>query len=80
MSILQKAKLQTVNPAISTGTTPDTKLRKTGNFMVMKPLQPNMMDKYQEQMIKQRDGGIKRVPVAVTGGVGGTAYRRAVYQ
>ena len=78
MGILHKAKLRAVNPAIST--TPDAKLRKVGNLMTMKPLEPNAMDKYQEQMIKQREGGIKRVPVAVTGGVGGTAYRRAVYQ
>jgi hypothetical protein len=72
-NVIHKAKLRNVNVGIN----PDSKLRRLGNFMTMKPLEPNMMDEYQDRMIKQREAGIKRVPVAVTGGVGGAAYRRS---
>lgn len=72
-NVIHKAKLKTVNVGIN----PDSKLRRMGNFMVMKPLKPNMMDEYQDRMIRQREGGIKRVPVAQAGAVSGAAYRRA---
>ena len=72
-NVIYKAKLKTVNVGIN----PDSKLRRTGNFMVMKPLKPNMMDEYQDRMIRQREGGIKRVPVAQAGAVSGAAYKRS---
>ena len=73
-NMIHKAKLQTINRNISTGTNPDTKLRRMGNFMVMKPLEPNMMDEYEAKMIKQRDGGIKRVAVGQAGFVKSGRY------
>jgi hypothetical protein len=75
-NMIHKAKLKTVNIGIN----PDSKLRRMGNFMVMKPLKPNMMDEYQDRMIRQREGGIKRVPVAQSGGVSGMMYRRSHYE
>jgi len=76
-NIINKVMMANMNKNIGIGKNPDSKLRRTGNFMPMKPLKPNAMDAYEAEMIRKREGGIKRVPVAVSGGVGGAGYARA---
>lgn len=63
-SPINKVKFRTVNQRLAE---PDVQARKMSNFIVMKPLEPNMMDEYQAKMIKQREGDVKRVPVGQSG-------------
>ena len=70
-SPINKVKFRTVNQRLAE---PDIQARKMSNFIVMKPLKPNMMDEYEAKMIKQRDGGIKRVAVGQAGFVKSGRY------